>query len=183
MLAAKRSKPRTGHQQQQAPVLICKGVWGHLTPTMMKAWWVGLTRTVYIYTVYDLIFGDFPAKIPYKHRICMVLANPTDRLVLVQEVIRMTLWKLSPPLCVTRVGQYHIYTVYIRYFWQGKHQIYGHIRCMYTVLANPMYNPSMFPYMKVSSTQHPAPTTNQATEAATCRWACPGAWAARMGEP
>ena len=24
-----------------------------------------------------------------------------------------------------RVGQYHIYTVYIRYFWQGNHQIYG----------------------------------------------------------
>jgi hypothetical protein len=29
--------------------------------------------------------------------------------------------------------------VYIRYFWQGNHQIYGHIRCMYTVLANPTY--------------------------------------------
>jgi hypothetical protein len=38
-----------------------------------------------------------------------------------------------------RVGQNHIYTVYIRYFWQGKHQIYGHIRCIYTVLANPTY--------------------------------------------
>jgi len=35
-----------------------------------------------------------------------------------------------------RVGQNHIYTVYVRYFWQGKHQIYGHIRCIYTVLAN-----------------------------------------------
>jgi hypothetical protein len=38
-----------------------------------------------------------------------------------------------------RVGQNHIYTVYIRYFWQGYHQIYGHIRCIYTVLANPKY--------------------------------------------
>ena len=38
-----------------------------------------------------------------------------------------------------RVGQNHIYTVYIRYFWQGNHQIYGHIRCIYTVLANPKY--------------------------------------------
>jgi len=37
---------------------------------------------------------------------------------------------------VNRVGQNHIYTVYIRYFWQGNHQIYGHIRCIYTVLAN-----------------------------------------------
>jgi len=27
--------------------------------------------------------------------------------------------------------------VYIRYFWQVNHQIYGHIRCIYTVLANP----------------------------------------------
>jgi len=35
-------------------------------------------------------------------------------------------------------GRTHIYTVYIRYFWQGNHQIYGHIRCIYTVLANPM---------------------------------------------
>jgi hypothetical protein len=30
-------------------------------------------------------------------------------------------------------------TIYIRYFWRGNHQIYGHIRCTYTVLANPMY--------------------------------------------
>ena len=38
---------------------------------------------------------------------------------------------------VCRVGQNYIYTVHIRYFWQGNHQIYGHIRCIYTVLANP----------------------------------------------
>ena len=37
------------------------------------------------------------------------------------------------------VGQNHIYTVYIRSFWQGNHQVYGHIRCIYTVLANPTY--------------------------------------------
>ena len=38
-----------------------------------------------------------------------------------------------------RAGQNYnyniIYTVYIRYLWQGNHQIYGHIRCIYTVLA------------------------------------------------
>jgi hypothetical protein len=28
----------------------------------------------------------------------------------------------------SRVGQNHIYTVYIRYFWKGKYEIYGHIR-------------------------------------------------------
>jgi hypothetical protein len=38
-----------------------------------------------------------------------------------------------------RVGQNHIYTVYKRYFWQGNHQIYGNIRCIYTVLANPKH--------------------------------------------
>jgi len=41
-------------------------------------------------------------------------------------------------LYMCRVGQIHIYTVYIRYRWQGNHQIYGHIRCIYTVLANPV---------------------------------------------
>ena len=36
-----------------------------------------------------------------------------------------------------RVGQNHIYTVHTRFFWQGNHQIYGQIRCIYTILANP----------------------------------------------
>jgi hypothetical protein len=40
---------------------------------------------------------------------------------------------------IPRVGQNHIHTVYIRYFWQGNHRIYGHIRCIYTVLANLTY--------------------------------------------
>ena len=38
---------------------------------------------------------------------------------------------------MNRVGQNHIHTVYIRYFWQENHQIYGHIRGACTVLANP----------------------------------------------
>ena len=38
---------------------------------------------------------------------------------------------------ILRVGQNHIYMVYIRYFWQRNHHIYGHVRCIYTVLANP----------------------------------------------
>jgi len=37
-----------------------------------------------------------------------------------------------------RFGQNHIYTLCIPYFWQGNHQIYGHLRCIYTVLANPV---------------------------------------------
>ena len=40
---------------------------------------------------------------------------------------------------ICRVGQNHIYTVYIRYFLQGFYRIYGHIRCIYTVLANPKH--------------------------------------------
>jgi hypothetical protein len=31
------------------------------------------------------------------------------------------------------------YTVYVRYFWQGNNQIYGHVRCICTVLADPIY--------------------------------------------
>jgi hypothetical protein len=38
-----------------------------------------------------------------------------------------------------QIGNRHKYTVYVRYFWQGNHQIYGHIRCIYTVLANPIH--------------------------------------------
>jgi hypothetical protein len=37
---------------------------------------------------------------------------------------------------VIRVGQNHIHMVYIRCFLQGNNQIYGHIQCIYTVLAN-----------------------------------------------
>ena len=40
---------------------------------------------------------------------------------------------------INRVGQNHIYTVYIRCFRQGNHQVYGHVRCMCTDLANPRY--------------------------------------------
>ena len=31
-------------------------------------------------------------------------------------------------------------TLYIRYCWQGNHHIYGHVRCIYTVLAIPIYD-------------------------------------------
>jgi hypothetical protein len=35
---------------------------------------------------------------------------------------------------MVRVGQNHIYTVYIRYFWEGNCRRYGHIRCISTVI-------------------------------------------------
>ena len=41
--------------------------------------------------------------------------------------------------CMHRVGRNYIYTVYIRFSWQGNHQIYSHIRCIITVLAKPMH--------------------------------------------
>jgi len=44
---------------------------------------------------------------------------------------------------MTRVGQNHIYTVYKRCFWQKSHHTYSHIRCKYTVLANPTYDPML----------------------------------------
>ena len=42
---------------------------------------------------------------------------------------------------ICRVGQNHIYTVYVRHFWQKNRHIYGHIRRIYTVLANPTHLP------------------------------------------
>jgi len=46
---------------------------------------------------------------------------------------------------IDRVGQNHIYTVYIRYFWLRNHQIYGVYTRIYTVLANPRYKASDTP--------------------------------------
>ena len=31
-----------------------------------------------------------------------------------------------------------VFTVNLRHFWQGNHQIYGHIWCIFTVLVNPV---------------------------------------------
>ena len=47
-------------------------------------------------------------------------------------------WSNACLLSFFRVGQNHIFLVCIRYFWQGNRWIYGHIRCIYTVLANPI---------------------------------------------
>jgi len=52
-----------------------------------------------------------------------------------------TVLQHAAALHMRRVGQNHVYTVHIRYFWQGINQIYGHIWCIYTVLANPTHAP------------------------------------------
>jgi hypothetical protein len=31
---------------------------------------------------------------------------------------------------MSRVGQNRTYTVYVRFFWQGNYQIFGHIQCI-----------------------------------------------------
>jgi len=58
--------------------------------------------------------------------------------------------------------------VYIRYFWQGDHQTYGHVRCIYTDLANPLHTqlridhaaqgsvtPNPHPHSHCHSSRHP----------------------------
>jgi hypothetical protein len=40
-------------------------------------------------------------------------------------------------LGVAKTMHTYVFMVYVRYFWQGNHQIYGHIQCTYTVQANP----------------------------------------------
>jgi len=60
-----------------------------------------------------------------------------------QDVLTFVRFSLLLPLSaetMPRVGQNHIYAVYVRYGWQENHQKYGHIRCTYTVLANPIYD-------------------------------------------
>ena len=57
----------------------------------------------------------------------------------------------------TRAGQNHIhfkvYTVDIRYCWQGYHHTYGHLRCRYTVLANPRWDACFAFLLGVKSTR------------------------------
>ena len=55
-------------------------------------------------------------------------------------------------------GRY-TYTVYIRCFWQGFNQIYNHIRCICTVLANPIlyHIYKSFLCADVSGSQHCVP--------------------------
>jgi len=61
--------------------------------------------------------------------VCFNSVDPTHTLVLGTYIRRY----------ICRVGLNHTHTVCVRYFWQGYHQIYGHTRCAYTVLANPIY--------------------------------------------
>jgi len=41
------------------------------------------------------------------------------------------------------LGQNHMYMVHKRHVWQGNHQIYGHVRCIYRVGQNRICTPYM----------------------------------------
>jgi uncharacterized protein YjaG (DUF416 family) len=65
------------------------------------------------------------------------------------ENLRSLQVRTACALLVSRVGQNYTLTVYIRYFGQGNHQIYDHIRCIYTVLANPTCKVHFYVKMRV----------------------------------
>jgi len=83
----------------------------------------------------------------------MVLANPTHVLSYGYHLSsgagsKPSLHFFWPPLTFlalfsrggvgwARTIYLYVYAVYIRYFKQGNHHTYSHIRCVYTVLANP----------------------------------------------
>ena len=73
-----------------------------------------------------------------------------------------------------RGGLNRIYTVYIRHLWQGNDRLYGHIRCICTVLANP--NTLSYPGSSFRSwhkARHcPTPHTHTHTHTHTHACAC-----------
>jgi len=61
-------------------------------------------------------------------------------------------WSCSRPVWRTaKLGQNHIYTVCIRYFWRGNHHIHHHIRCIYTQLW-PDLHTAIHPRMSKTTT-------------------------------
>jgi hypothetical protein len=81
-------------------------------------------------------------------------SNPSDSTIMLYVMSNCV--PIHPPpqasytsgIVMYRVGQNHIYTVYIWYFWLGNHQKYGVYIRTYTVLANPSYVPSIQLYMQ-----------------------------------
>ena len=71
-------------------------------------------------------------------RACVCLRVPACVRVCVP--VQMLMCFVCVYVHMIRVDQNPMYTVYIRYFWQGYHQLYGFIRCICTVLANPTYD-------------------------------------------
>ena len=109
---------------------------------------VGLARTTYIRCIYgifgrDYINGVELARTIYIRCIYGIFGRDfINGVELARNIYIRYFWQKFHQRW--RIGQNHIYTVYIRYFWQGNCQIYGHMRCIYTVLANPTHVFLMF---------------------------------------
>jgi len=80
--------------------------------------------------------------------VCVCVWIPNCCVQIIIKQVQHTAWPLyihtriqsqNRHMYMHRVGQNHVYMVYIQYFWPGNHQIYGQVRCIYTVLANPIY--------------------------------------------
>jgi hypothetical protein len=85
-----------------------------------------------IYTVYIPYIWQGNDKI-YGHTRCIyrIFGRETTKYTVIYGIYTVYLAGKPPDI--------RSYTVYIRYTWQGNHQIYGHIRCIYTILVNPTY--------------------------------------------
>jgi hypothetical protein len=99
--------------------------------------------TVYIYgsgQPYKLALPLMPGELPIPKvgqnqtfiGIYGVLYGISGREITIHTVIYGVYIRFWPTLPIP-------YTVYIPFFWQGNHHTYGHIRCVYTVLANPTH--------------------------------------------
>jgi hypothetical protein len=95
--------------------------------------WAQATKVLHTRFIFNHKMRSIRRSIRRCHSALEMSASKTKRFLHVKS------YMLNLLLNMSRVGQNHIYTVYIRYFWQGNHQIYGHIRCIYTVLANPKH--------------------------------------------
>jgi hypothetical protein len=83
--------------------------------------WSGLARTISLHRLWSHIWY-FPCR---KYRIYTVY-------ILYLWFLANLMYDVWPRLAIT---------MYIRYLWQRNHQIYGHIWCNCTVMANPTYDP------------------------------------------
>jgi len=138
-------------------VLICMCVFVCVCVYVCVSISVGLARTIYIRCIYSIsagkpphirsytvyIYGSGQPYISVYVCVCLFACVCVFMCVLVGVIWENLYFKLAavPAQRMSRnfyrVGQNHIYTVHIRYFWQETHQIYGHTRCIYIVLANP----------------------------------------------
>ena len=87
---------------------------------------------------------------------CLLILGKADRCLTPESS------RVQPYL--NRVGHNYIIIrcTYIRYFWQGNHQIYGHARCITTVLANPtLYPLSICTFTSELISTHPKPIPSQ----------------------